>query len=811
MGRIRTLKSKILVLVLTVLLTATVFFIAVSKWEFESALYQREHEAAKNDLQLVLQAIENQYQDLVYHNRTVLEMRKEAMKDVSRAVISTIDGFYERYRKGLLSEHEAKQLALERVRAIRYGKNDYFFVYDADYTAISHPDPIFMGKKLKDYRDVKGLLVVQELMKASRKEGGGFVPYQWKRLKNEEPATKLGYAIFYPRWQWMIGTGLYIDDLDAEYQKKLNAIAAQLKSSFSKIKAQNGASLFLFSGNKELLVPPIDSVDQIPHLDEFMEASRRPHQPFRYRLQSAGTSPNGVWSQAYVVYFAPFDWYVVGAFDEAKLQKPGEILMQKAMVFTAVALIIGLALAYMIAARVSRPLSQLAGYAKNLPSQEFRSAPDPAVEKLSRRGDEIGRLAQAFLFMQKMLQEYLDHLKKTTAAKERIESELKIAHDIQMSMVPKIFPPFPDREEFDLYATLVPAKEVGGDFYDFFLLDKNRLCLAIGDVSGKGVPASLFMAVTNTLFKATTAANDIPDEILGRLNDELCKDNTACMFVTLFGAILDIGTGQMEYSNGGHTLPYRLSNGQAKQLENTKGTVVGAFEGAKFEKNTIALEPGDWIIFYTDGVTEAMNEHKELFSERRLEQFLASINSNISAEELTRHLVSEVREFSAGTEQSDDITILVLRYRGIGNDAQSKVTLDLKNELSELAKLNHSLTDFVQRHSLPEAVLFDMKLALEEIITNAISHNFTNELEHRITVRIALEQHVLRAEVEDDGPAFNPLEMPTPDTTQPLEERAVGGLGIYLVRTLMDEVAYRRQNGSNVLALTKKISESQQI
>ena len=807
MERIRTLKSKILLLVLIVLLTATVFFIAVSKWEFEGALYHREQEAAKNDLHLVLQAIENQYQDLVYHNRTVLEMRKEAMKDVSRAVISTIDGFYERFSKGLLSEQEAKQLALERVRAIRYGKNDYFFVYDADYTAISHPDPVFMGKKLKDYRDAKGLLVVQELMKASRQEGGGFVPYQWKRLRNEEPATKLGYAIFYPRWQWMIGTGLYIDDLDAEYQKKLNAIAAQLKSSFSKIKAQNGASLFLFNGKRELLVPPVDSGDQIPNLEEFMEASRRPNQPFRYRLQSAGTSPKEVWNQAYVVYFAPFDWYVVGAFDEAKLEKPGKILMHKAMVFTAVALIIGLALAYLIAAKVSRPLSRLAGYAKNLPSQEFRSAPDPAVEGLSRRADEIGRLAQAFLFMHKMLQEYLDHLKKTTAAKERIESELKIAHDIQMSLVPKIFPPFPDREEFDLYATLVPAREVGGDFYDFFFLDKDRLCLAIGDVSGKGVPASLFMAVTKTLFKATSAGNDHPDQILGRLNDELCKDNTTCMFVTFFGAILDIQTGQMEYSNAGHNLPYKLSHEQAKQLETTEGTVVGAFEGANFEKNTIALEPGDWIIFYTDGVTEAMNAQKELFSECRLEQFLASLDSNISAEELTRRLASEVREFSAGTEQSDDMTILVLRYWGNGNHAQSKVTLDLRNDLSELTKLNHTLTGFVRGHSLPEAVLFDMKLALEEIITNAICHNFTDDLEHRITVSIALQQQVLSAEVEDDGPAFNPLEITPPDTTLPLEERPVGGLGIHLVRTLMDEVAYRRQNGTNVLVLKKEIRE----
>ena len=142
-----------------------------------------------------------------------------------------------------------------------------------------------------------------------------------------------------------------------------------------------------------------------------MKASKTPNQPFRYLLQSAGTSPTEVWRQAYVVYFQPLDWYVVGAFDEADLEEPGKILVRKAMVFTAVALMIGLALAYIIATKVSRPLSQLAGYAKNLPSREFRSEPDPAVEGLSRRADEVGRLAEAFLFMQKMLQEYLDHLK----------------------------------------------------------------------------------------------------------------------------------------------------------------------------------------------------------------------------------------------------------------------------------------------------------------------------------------------------------------------------------------------------------------
>jgi len=472
--------------------------------------------------------------------------------------------------------------------------------------------------------------------------------------------------------------------------------------------------------------------------------------------------------------------------------------------------LVSVVIAYLLVNRISQPLNLLADHARSLAGSDFSAAPSvPAsIEALARTSkDEIGNLAESFVHMERALQLSIENLRQTTVAKERIESELKIAHDIQMSMVPKLFPFFPDRDEFDLYATLVPAREVGGDFYDFFFLDKDCLCLAIGDVSGKGVPASLFMAVTKTLFKATAAANDHPDDILKRLNDELCKDNAACMFVTLFSAILDIRTGRMEYSNGGHNLPYKLSNGQPKQFANTKGTVVGALEGVSFEKKAITLEPGDWIIFYTDGVTEAMDEHKELFSERRLEQFLASLDPNVSAEELTQRLSSEVKQFSAATAQADDITIMALRYWGVGSHAQSVVTVELKNELSELAKLSHTLTEFGQRHKLPQAVSFAIKLALEEIVTNAISHGFTDQREHRISIGLALEQSVLRAQVEDDGPAFNPLEIPAPDTKQPLEERAVGGLGIHLVRTLMDEVEYQRQNGRNVLVLKKRITE----
>jgi len=800
---IRTFRAKILLLVLIVLLTAAVFFIVLSKREIESALYHREQEASKNVLYLVLQTIENQYQDLIYHNRTVLEMRKEAMKALSEVVISTFDDFYERFKKGLLSEYQAKQQALERVKTFRYGSDDYFFIYDTDYTAISHPDPLFMGRKLKDYRDAKGLLVVQELMRASREQGGGFVPYWWKRLTEGEPVRKIGYAIFYPKWQWMIGTGLYIDDLDAEYQRKLNAIVAQLKDSFAKINAEKGGSLFLFNGKKELIIHPIGSGDEKPHLEEFMKASRTPDQPFRYLLQSAGTNPEEVWRQAYVAYFPPLDWYVVGAFDEADLEKPGKLLVREAIAFTVVALMIGLALAYIIAAKVSRPLSQLAGYAKNLPSQEFRSEPDPAVEGLSSRGDEVGRLAEAFLFMQKMLRDYLDHLKKTTAAKERIESELKIAHEIQMSMVPKTFPAFPERNEFDIFATLVPAKEVGGDLYDFFFIDDDHLCFAVGDVSDKGVPASLFMAVTKTLFRSTASNGGTPGEILGRLNAEICRDNESCMFVTFFCGILNVRTGEVDYSNGGHNLPYYLHHDGVSPLKNAGGGALGMVEQSPYESERMVLAPGEALLLYTDGVTEAMDLTNTLYSDQRLAQFLET-NRGSAPRQIIGDLVSDVKRFAGEAPQSDDITVLALLYFGTTEKMTEEVEIKLHNKLSELRRFNQTLMEFGQHHGLAPTVVHDLNLALEEILTNIISYGYTDSQEHEIRVRLSVRPGEVKAEVEDDGQSFNPLAAPEPNTAKALEERTIGGLGIHLVRTLMDGVEYKRQADRNILTITKK-------
>jgi len=251
--------------------------------------------------------------------------------------------------------------------------------------------------------------------------------------------------------------------------------------------------------------------------------------------------------------------------------------------------------------------------------------------------------------------------------KQRMEETLKLAHDIQMSMVPKIFPPFPDRSEFDIFATLAPAKEVGGDFYDFFFIDNDHLCFAVGDVSGKGVPASLFMAVTKTLFRATASNGGTPGEILARLNAEICRDNDSCMFVTLFCAILNIRTGQVDYGNGGHNPPYYLHQRGVSPLENPGGRVLGLVEQSPYASGRMILAPGEALLLYTDGVTEAMNPSETLYSDQRLEQFLGT-NRGSAPRQIIGDLIGDVKQFAGGAPQSDDITVLALLYFGTTRD-----------------------------------------------------------------------------------------------------------------------------------------------
>jgi sigma-B regulation protein RsbU (phosphoserine phosphatase) len=313
----------------------------------------------------------------------------------------------------------------------------------------------------------------------------------------------------------------------------------------------------------------------------------------------------------------------------------------------------------LISGTITRPLRTLAGEAAEIAKGNL----DIEVSDM-KSGDEVGDLSRSFGNMKAALKEYIANLAETTAAKERYESELKIARTIQMSFLPKNFPPFPENVEFDIYATLVPAKEVGGDLYDFFLLDNDHLFFSIGDVSGKGVPAALFMAASKTLMKGTANRQTTPSEVFSKVNHELCLDNESMMFVTVFCGILNFRTGELHYSNAGHNPPLILKPGQEpEELSLPEGFFLGTMEDSVYSTRQIQMAPGEMLLLYTDGVTEAMNGAKSFYGEQRLNR-VAFDHQQASPERLVREILLSVQDFAGSEPQSDDITLLALSFRG---------------------------------------------------------------------------------------------------------------------------------------------------
>jgi len=292
------------------------------------------------------------------------------------------------------------------------------------------------------------------------------------------------------------------------------------------------------------------------------------------------------------------------------------------------------------------------------------------VEVYTMGRDEVRRFmsrdpGMAIDLIQLSIKRLIENLKVETEARERINSELRIAREIQTTMVPRTFPPFPDRKEFEIFATMEPAKEVGGDLYDFFFVEQNRLCVLVGDVSGKGVPAALFMAISKTLLKSEAMRGYPASEILARVNNLLCPDNPNCMFVTVYCLILNTETGELECCSGGHNRPLLCANnGSVEYLEAPAGFVIGVQEDFKFESRKIRLKPGEMIFLYTDGVTEAQNSRLDLFSDQRLKACVSALRDR-ELREIIGGVKQEIALHAQTEPQSDDITMLVLKFHGV--------------------------------------------------------------------------------------------------------------------------------------------------
>ena len=331
--------------------------------------------------------------------------------------------------------------------------------------------------------------------------------------------------------------------------------------------------------------------------------------------------------------------------------------MRSMLIFLGIiALIFMIAMSYDGIRKVVAPVEDFSGVAKKIAEGDF-NAQLPQIHSK----DELKELHDSFEYLKNSLVQYIDELKSTTANKERIESELRIAQGIQMGMLPKSFPAFPEREDIALAAKILPAKEVGGDLYDFFI-DNEKLYFIIGDVSGKGIPASLVMAVTCRLFRSVASYLNKPEDIINSLNNSLSDGNESNMFCTAFLGILDLKTGHLSYCNAGHNAPLFIeTNGNVSALDVKPNLPLGLFSGFPYEGQEITIEKNTMLYMFTDGVNEAENNEMEQYSDERLVAFLKS-KYNSEPKELIEETLIEVQRHADGANQSDDITVMCIKY-----------------------------------------------------------------------------------------------------------------------------------------------------
>ncbi|KAF0225882.1 MAG: sigma-B regulation protein RsbU [Rhodospirillaceae bacterium] len=515
-----------------------------------------------------------------------------------------------------------------------------------------------------------------------------------------------------------------------------------------------------------------------------------------------------------------------------------------------------------------------------------------------------------------------------------LRQELDFARELQLSSLPQVFPPFPDRDEFQIHAAMVPAKEVGGDFYDFFLLDHHHLGIVIGDASGKGVPAAMFIAIARSLIKAVAPLSRSPGECLAFVNTMLSADNPQTLFATCFYAVVDTRSGEVAFCNAGHPPPLILRQGQdVEAIRDVSGVALGVMEDLEYDTGTFTIAPDDTIVLYTDGVTEAQDVAETLYDEPRLIQTLRGLGA-IHPEQIIATVQRAVEAFVGDAPQFDDITMLSLRFdrvsvhdggvetqqrrlmltgfQGSGGEAvpepapaptppaaiavsvsaervpapapaakrprivvqsvpapapapvpapaaakvpvmavstaklikteaakppatpevngasvprrprvvvqppkpkpvpHTRLEVTIANDLDELARLAGQVDEFVERNSMPERISFNLNLCLDELITNIVSYGYEDGHHHDIHVKFALDNGRLITEIIDDGREYNPFtDTPEPDLDLDVDDRPIGGLGVFLVREFMDRTDYRREGGRNIVTLEKNVTEQE--
>ncbi len=400
-----------------------------------------------------------------------------------------------------------------------------------------------------------------------------------------------------------------------------------------------------------------------------------------------------------------------------------------------------------------------------------------------------------------------NHIKEVSIEKDRIDNELNIANAIQMGMLPNNNDTSQERNDVQIYGSLVPAKEVGGDLYDFFIRDE-KLFFCIGDVSGKGIPAAMVMAVIRSSFRTSSMMESTPERILSQINNSVTDTSDENMFATLFIGTLDLPTGRLHYSNAGHCPPLLVGAGIG-YLPLDANIPVGLTKGWKYTAQQIMIYPQTSIFLYTDGLIEAEKSDYQQFGKNRMYSIANDLleKKQHSPQHLIEKMTSEVNVFVDGNEKNDDLTMLAIQYTKETLDVNLERHISLVNDMDAIPQLNVFVDEIAEELEFDMSTTMKLNLALEEAVANIINYAYPKGTRGEVKIDALSNDVRLKFVITDEGVPFDPTTRKEIDTTLPIEERPIGGLGILLVRNLMDSINYERVNGKNVLTLRKKLNK----
>ena len=501
------------------------------------------------------------------------------------------------------------------------------------------------------------------------------------------------------------------------------------------------------------------------------------------------------------------DWTVVIVVPEEIINYKGNLLANIILTVLFVGLLVTYLLSSHLIRKNMRPLSRFVTAARQVAQGDFD------IELPEVKSREVDALRDAFKEMQTSLSNYVEELKETTASNVAMDQELRIASDIQQRMLPKVYPPFPERTDIDIFGEVVTAKKVGGDLFDFFIRDE-KLYFSIGDVAGKGVPAALVMAVARSMFRSASMTYVSPKLIVESINRSVCQSNDSFMFVTLFMGVLDLANGRLLYTNAGHEPPVLVGGAHTRFLNANNNIPLGLRPDWEYTEQRSIVDRDTTLFLYTDGYTEAETVEREQFGKLRMcDEALRLSAENLDSRTFVQKIRKAERVFVNFIPQGDDISLLAIKYKGSMSNPLYHRGISLLNDVKEVPALGIFVGSICADMHFNELTEQGLRLAVEEAVVNIMNYAYPEGTRAVILIEVDADADLetLTFVLRDEGVAFDPTAYQEVDVDAHVGQQKVGGLGIHLMRHYMDTLTYERKDGQNVLTMTKKIKGNQII